>query len=109
MKIHSDTLTINDLHRATSPGSFWICDYQRESSRSRAEGWKVYLTGSSPYAQNSHGKRSGNAATYDEWGVFLARLYALDTRMIAGPYKGVEDFNRQTEGKYVDADGRVVA
>ena len=47
-----------------------------------------------PYRSNS-----GWAATYDEWGWFLAHVFAADPSAIAGPYKGIDDFHAQVDGK----------
>lgn len=40
------------------------------------------------------------AATYDDWGWFLAGLYVIDPEARCGPYRSREDFTRQTKGKY---------
>jgi hypothetical protein len=44
--------------------------------------------------------KEGYAATYDEWGYWLAALYELDPMMIAGPYKSRSDFHAQTQCAY---------
>jgi hypothetical protein len=44
------------------------------------------------------------AASYDEWGWFLAALFRADPNAKAGPYKNEPDFHRKTEGAY--SDGR---
>jgi hypothetical protein len=40
------------------------------------------------------------AATYDDWGWFLAALFVFDPDARCGPYKNADDFARQTKGKY---------
>jgi hypothetical protein len=40
------------------------------------------------------------AATYDEWGWFIARIFALDPEARFGHYRDRDDFNRQTGYKY---------
>ncbi len=40
------------------------------------------------------------AATYDEWGYWLAALFAIDPEMLAGNYKGVDSFHALTKGAY---------
>jgi len=42
----------------------------------------------------------GKAATYDDWGLYLADIYGRDEYAHAGPYKGRADFNRKTDNKY---------
>jgi hypothetical protein len=40
------------------------------------------------------------AATYDEWGSFLAEFFEADPQAKAGPYKGGIDFHIKTEYAY---------
>lgn len=40
------------------------------------------------------------AATYDEWGEFLAELFAADETAKAGPYKNQDDFHARTRYAY---------
>lgn len=41
------------------------------------------------------------AATYDEWGWFIARIFALDPKAKFGPYRGPLHFHQETEGKFL--------
>lgn len=41
------------------------------------------------------------AATYDEWGWFIAEVMYRDPKAVFGSYKGVEGFNERTKGKFV--------
>lgn len=43
------------------------------------------------------------AASYDEWGAFLAELFAADEDAHARPYKGKDDFHAKTGYAYADS------
>lgn len=85
MKIHSDVLTTSDLRKPlyTVQGVF-IDRLETAGSRSRARAFDVHLAGE----EASHRKhrtydRQYAAATYDEWGYWLAALFAVDPEMLA--------------------------
>lgn len=102
MKIHTDVLNAGHLATAGTE-STTVADLRVCGSRSRAKGFEVFLTGSSPRRGAHYCEAWGDyppAATYDEWGWFLADLFALDPAMIAGPYKGADDFGVKTRGAY---------
>lgn len=116
MRLHSDTLTLNDVRAALSeakaarnpwkgekePGTK-IAEHvslkrlTQHRSTARANAFEVQLEA----AQRDRGRRAGNsgsygamrpdadgyAATHDEWGWLLAALYALDPEMIVGTPK----------------------
>lgn len=79
-------------------------------SRTRQHGWDVHL-GTRRRDSRVDGKLRPvaayygvhgqlKAATYDEWGHFLAELFGMDEDAIAGPYKGREDFHAKTAYAY---------
>lgn len=41
------------------------------------------------------------AATWDEWGWFIARLFELDPEAIFGPYDGIENFQARTKSEFI--------
>jgi hypothetical protein len=105
MKIHSDTLTRAVLFAAL-PKPLLDLECTQHGSRSRAHAFNVGLQwyggkvkGDGRYRRN-HGTSGGFdmpwAATYDEWGEWLARLFDIDPNAIAGQYKGRDDFYDQT-------------
>jgi hypothetical protein len=123
MKLHSNVITTADVYAAVRehcPGVVVdTCEVQ--GSRSRKIGFKVLLESDGTpdkagtprrFARNVGtsgrypGQPPGFAASYDDWGWFLSALFALDPDLIAGPYKGVEDFDAKTEGKYSAATAR---
>lgn len=104
MKIHSNTLTVTDIARATkSHGMRGVYDTtSTKGSRSRKRAFDVKLTGTSNRLQNpGTGSRNvENAATFDEWGMFIDFLFLLDEDAIIGKYKGYEHFKACTLGRY---------
>lgn len=116
MRLHSDTLTMNDVRIALRTAQLernpWKGEKEPEHkiarhvtlkrlsqhrSSARLNAFEVQLEA----AERDRGRRAGNsgaygamrpeadgyAATYDEWGWLLAALYALDPQMIVGSPK----------------------
>jgi hypothetical protein len=101
MKIHSDILTMDDLYRELPAGvSAYITP---KGSRKRAHGFEVTLYVTERDALHSrlgnsggYGASSDLAATWDEWGVWMDRLYAIDRNALIGWYPSYEGFLRET-------------
>ena len=117
MKLHSNILTDNDvfaaLQRAKDAGkvdtSVMFEEIQGKGSRSHKQAWEVKLgwygdkvKGDGRRWTNSGTRGNGGnyAATYDEWGWFIAELYAKDENAVFGQYKGYDDFMNQTRFAY---------
>lgn len=102
MKIHSDVLTYADLLDAVKIArvDFGRCD--EKGSRSRARGFDVTLTGESRRRPNDQGKgdRDAYAATWDQWGVFLAALFDRDPKMVTPYYEDAKDFAIKTDVRF---------
>jgi hypothetical protein len=104
--IHSDRIGSADIYNATDaatrngggPCTVRPTRMSLRGSRKRARAFDVTLSGSHSHRQN--GNRDAYAATYDEWGWFLAHLFTVDPEAIAGPYGGADDFHRQTANVY---------
>ena len=62
--------------------------------RKRAKGWQVYLTGSSPYRSQA---TEYPAATWDEHGIWMHRLFQLDPNAVIARYDGLDDFMETTK------------
>lgn len=76
-------------------------------SRKRAQAFDVYLEGTSRRRPNggSSGAGSGYAATWDQWGMFLDRLFmADDTLTIPRAYEDRGDFDYRTSYRFTDGD-----
>lgn len=102
MRIHSDILTPSDIYKAVAnlPGVF--VDSTKHGSRARNVAHEIRLTGTSS-RRTMDG--SDQAATWDEWGVFFAHIFAADPHALAGSqkypaYDGAADFHRQTGNRF---------
>lgn len=117
MKLHTKLLahevrnalqTVKDVGQVADDVHFVQFDY--EGSKSRDNGYLVQL---GTYDQCSgpknsrHYKNSGThgasdiwAATYEEWGWFIAEIFALDPDAIFGAYKSLDSFNEQTSDQF---------
>jgi hypothetical protein len=116
MRIHSDTLTRDDFGRALADAGLiadgvFLDGLMIHGSRSRAHGFEVRLAAMPGRDRNGKARRAPNsgtrgslagvkAATYDEWGYWLAELYDRDPDAIAGYYKGRDHFHRTTRDAY---------
>ena len=80
MRIHTDTLSASDFYSAAIIARVSM-DLTEHGSRSRNRAFNVLLTGESRRRTNpghAWGEERGFAATWDQWGVFLAVLFAAD-------------------------------
>lgn len=118
MRIHTSVLSPIDVYGATNDAHIASDVHpvvmSHQGSRKRRGAYEVQLgtydktsgpTRSRRYKNTgTHGAGYGYdriwAATYDEWGWFLANLFAIDPDAIAGPYNGVDDFHAQTKGAF---------
>lgn len=113
MKIWSRTLTGADLHDCAQEvmGEF-------PGTRLRVQGSDTLVEGprsrrfTSVLLNSEHGRYYGNsgnagantqrrAASYAEWGWWLARLFERDPNARMGDYADREDFHAQTAGEFV--------
>jgi len=112
VKVRSNIITRATVGRAVidTPGVDFIDTESREGwyepirefkPRQYANGFEFFLSGSSPYAaQHGYGEK---AATWDEWGEVIAKLYAVDPGARIGHYSDRADFIRQTRS-FVESD-----
>lgn len=119
MRIHTNKLTLSGLreclaHAKASGKVTQDIEFVVESShgsRSHARAFDIQL---GTYDQHSgptnsrHFKNTGThgashiwAATYDEWGHFLALVFLCDRDAKAGQYEGHADFHKQTNDAYL--------
>lgn len=100
MRIHSDKLTYQDFLRAGSWAQVYLIEFAECGSRSRAKAFEFSLTGSSSYQRNFGA--GGQAATWDEWGMFLAFLFQVDPNAHCGKhsYQCQEHFNWMTGNRF---------
>lgn len=116
MRIHSDILQFADfgqiLRDCGLAGEGVAIDVlEPKGSRSRARAFELHLAahpGTDRFGKRRRWANTGHsgaashvylkAATYDEWGVFLAALFECDPDMACLYYKTHADFLRKTEG-----------
>ncbi|WIC89711.1 hypothetical protein SEA_BRAXOADDIE_89 [Rhodococcus phage Braxoaddie] len=104
MRIHSDTLTRSDLASAARVAGVAFTRCEARGSRSRAGAFDVILTGASTRRQNGG---TDYAATWDQWGEFLAAVFRADPRAtVPNVYPSGEAFHWLTGSRY---DGREYA
>lgn len=101
MRIHTQLGRLA-ITRAAQYAGVGFHRLERHGSRTHARAYDVILTGSG--RNGGHfGSVDGRAATWDEWGMFLAALYRRDpeTRCAgAGSYESAEHFVWSTGGRY---------
>lgn len=111
MRIHSDLITASDIYTATRdlPGVY--AEVTTHGSRSRRSAFEVRLEGNG-YARNTGNAGADNyenAATWDEWGVVIARLFDIDPDAFCGTakypaYRNAEDFHAQTDNRFMSGE-----
>jgi hypothetical protein len=106
MIVRSRIITADDIVAAvrTVPGVTFQNTYRREGwylpihpirGRDGRPAFEFFLAGSSPHrAQHD---REEYAATWTEWGIVMAALFAVDPDATIGHYNGREQFIRITE------------
>jgi hypothetical protein len=117
MRIHSDTLNVlNLLHAAqrtnerfTEHGTFNLIWPTEHGSRKRDHAFEIALEGDGTKSRRRRNpgtswqnrtEEPGYAATWDQWGWFLAELFRLDPNMTSTYYDSAEDFHNKTHGAF---------
>lgn len=106
MRIHSNALTSLDIYRATDALDGVYVQVTPVGSRSHDGAFEVRLTGTST-RRTMDGR--DQAATWDEWGVFIAAVYEVDPVAVFGSvkapnYRDSNHFHAVTRYRF-DADG----
>ncbi len=120
MKVWSTTLTHGDLWTACERvnNDFPGCAVYLEAGCKLHEGPRVRRfdgvklrsefglhlpnTGTNGAASYDRGYSGNLAASWTEWGWFLARVFEEDPDARCGDYKGAEDFHAQTHGRFIE-------
>lgn len=110
MRIHSDTLTNRDLANAATIARVSFDKWEDKGSRKRDHAFEVTLTGESRRRPNSGnvGASDAYAATWDQWGVFLAVLFSIDPAMVTPYYKDATEFHYRTRDRFLPRSTREV-
>lgn len=116
MRIHSDTLTrsdlsaamraVNDAHHGEH-GYLYVND-EPHRSRKRAGAFEIALEGDGTKTKRRAGHSladGGYAATWDQWGWFLAELFRIDPNMTTQYYVTEDDFHDKTHGQFETTQG----
>lgn len=103
MRIHSDVLTIEHVNAAADevPGVH-LHKFSEHGSRRRDHTLDVFLVG--------HGKTGGQwgapgglkTASWDDWGMVLARLYIIDPLLWTRQYPDRREFNTYTADRFME-------
>ena len=106
MKIYSNVLTWGQLIDAL-PADVIASIQVIRRPRVAARGWKVYLEGTGTrHTKKVNSGESGagyhSAATYDDHGEWMARLFAIDPDARISWWKNRADFDKGTEYRYSD-------
>jgi len=77
-------------------------EFTQHGSRSRDRGFEVRLTGESKRRPNSGTRGAGDdyAATWDQWGVFIAYLFDRDPEMMTQDYADLDEFQFRTNYRF---------
>lgn len=85
MRIHANNLTLNDIYAAVNdlPGVY--VTVSQHGSRTHKAAFEVSLEGNG-YRKNTGTSGAGDeiGATWDEWGVFIARVFDADPNAVFG-------------------------
>lgn len=96
MIIHANIIDSSHLY-AAGQASGTAVEFTQRGSRRAARSFHVKLSGSSNRLRMDGQE---NAATYDEWGSFIAFLFALEPRATIGDYADRADFVVKTAGRF---------
>lgn len=97
MRIHTSTC-INNFRDAARYAGVTFERLEHHGSRSDLQAFDVILSGS---GRNHPWGRDYQAATWDEWGMFLSVVFAYDSTARAGDaYQGRADFHDKTSNRF---------
>lgn len=97
MRIHTELSAMHIINIANSVPGVSIAHIKRHGSRKRRVGIEVRLWGTSPRRTMS---KDGYAATWDEWGVFISKVFEADSDAIVGDYKTRDMFEEITRWRF---------
>lgn len=118
MRFHTNSINAAEIHRALTDTGLHaegvrvaLCEVH--NSRSHRVGFEITLRAEPGRDRNGRARRnpaSGvygfaqsfeKAATYDEWGIFMARLFEMEPdAKWSGAYKDASDFHKKTRYEF---------
>jgi hypothetical protein len=99
MRIHTDKVDLIDIRRAQEVAHVVAIKDEEHGSRKRRRAWEIILSGDGAH-RTQYADRAEPAATWDQWGIFLAELFKVDPDAIAGPYDGADQFHEVTGDRF---------
>lgn len=100
MRIHANALTVRNVHAAALKAHVNVVKLDQFGSKSRDHAFEIGLSGSGAH-RTQYTDLDYPAATWDEWGMFLAYLYRCDDSIvIPRAYSDESDFHWQTDGRF---------
>ena len=107
MRIHTNTLTAEDIYDAARAAGAVVETCFRHGSRTHDHAYELKLTGNSRQRPNggSYGADRdayAYAATWDQWGVVLGLLFDIDATMRTTYDKSKGDFHYRTAWRFDD-------
>lgn len=101
MRIHT-TVTEAEVYAAARLARVDLATFARHGSRKSDHAFEVKLEGESRQRPNGgeSGAGSGYAATWDQWGVFLAAIFRADPAASCWAYTDEQDFHWQTDDRF---------
>lgn len=103
MRIHTDQVENIDLDRAAFHAGVTFEKKSRHGSRTHKHAWEIKLLGNSRRRPNGGSRgadHNGYAATWDQWGIFLAHLYVEDSNLKCWAYEDEDAFSERTNGRF---------
>lgn len=101
MKIRSNHITRNDIRDAAQTIPSVLHEVRQTfQPRNFNYGYDVVLFSSRLEGRPSAGMPGWKAATWDEFGIFIDQLFAIDPDAEIAWYKGYEDFIVKTRAEY---------
>jgi hypothetical protein len=109
VKIHTDTLTTQDIRECVPHGCYlenFIGKNGHEvlidqaGSRSHERAYEVRMSGSSRHTMDSRRMNyTAKSATWDEWGIFIANVFRREITAKVGWYKSLDHFIEVTKAE----------
>lgn len=103
MKLYANEITEKEIMDAALQAGASVEKMIVRRGRRFARTFDVILSGSGP-RRSQWREQSVPAATWDEWGIFMARLFDHEPTMRIGPYRDRDHFRWSTGDRYDDLD-----
>jgi hypothetical protein len=101
MKLYANEITEKEIMDAALHAGVSVEKLITKRARHYARSFDVVLSGSGAH-RSQWREQDVQAATWDEWGIFLARLFEHEPGMRAASYKDGAHFRWATDDRYDD-------